>query len=81
MSGQRAIREPGESLPLPLKDPRFIQPAMSIRTTPVVRERPLRVGTPAPKAYETTKILDDNCADVYRRHPFYKRPTGTNPRS
>jgi hypothetical protein len=28
----------------------------------------------APKAYETIKTLDDKCADIYRRHPFYKAP-------
>jgi len=40
-----------------------------------VRERLCEVRDAAPKAYETIKILDDKCADVYRRHPFYKRPT------
>ena len=24
--------------------------------------------------YETIKALDDKCADIYRRHPFYKPP-------
>jgi hypothetical protein len=28
----------------------------------------------APKAYETIKTLDDKCADIYRRHPFYEAP-------
>src|SRR6266851_5765353 len=32
------------------------------------------VGEAAPKAYETIKNLDDQCADIYRRHPFYKPP-------
>ena len=39
-----------------------------------VRERLCEVRDAAPKAYETIKILDDKCADVYRRHPFYKPP-------
>ena len=39
-----------------------------------VRERLCEVRDAAPKAYETIKTLDDKCADVYRRHPFYKPP-------
>jgi RNA polymerase sigma factor (sigma-70 family) len=39
-----------------------------------VRERLCQVREAAPKAYETIKTLDDQCADVYRRHPFYKPP-------
>jgi RNA polymerase sigma factor (sigma-70 family) len=39
-----------------------------------VRERLCEVREAAPKAYETIKTLDDQCADVYRRHPFYKPP-------
>jgi RNA polymerase sigma factor (sigma-70 family) len=39
-----------------------------------VRERLCEVREAAPKAYETIKTLDDKCADVYRRHPFYKPP-------
>jgi RNA polymerase sigma factor (sigma-70 family) len=39
-----------------------------------VRERICEVREAAPKAYETIKTLDDKCADVYRRHPFYKPP-------
>jgi RNA polymerase sigma factor (sigma-70 family) len=39
-----------------------------------VRERVCEVREAAPKAYETIKTLDDKCADIYRRHPFYKAP-------
>ena len=39
-----------------------------------VRERISEVREAAPKAYETIKTLDDKCADIYRRHPFYKPP-------
>jgi RNA polymerase sigma factor (sigma-70 family) len=39
-----------------------------------VRERLCEVREAAPKAYETIKTLDDKCADLYRRHPFYKPP-------
>jgi len=39
-----------------------------------VGERLCEVREAAPKAYETIKTLDDQCADVYRRHPFYKPP-------
>jgi RNA polymerase sigma factor (sigma-70 family) len=39
-----------------------------------IRERICAVREAAPKAYETIKTLDDKCADVYRRHPFYKPP-------
>jgi RNA polymerase sigma factor (sigma-70 family) len=39
-----------------------------------VRERLCEVREAAPKTYETIKTLDDQCADVYRRHPFYKPP-------
>jgi hypothetical protein len=28
----------------------------------------------APNTYETIKTLDDKCADIYRRHPFYTPP-------
>ena len=28
----------------------------------------------APKAFETIKTLDDECAEIYRRHPYYKPP-------
>jgi RNA polymerase sigma factor (sigma-70 family) len=37
-----------------------------------VRERICEVREAAPRAYETIKTLDDKCADIYRRHPFYK---------
>jgi len=39
-----------------------------------VRERICEVREAAPKAYETIKSLDEKCADIYRRHPFYKPP-------
>jgi hypothetical protein len=38
------------------------------------RERISEVREAAPKAYETIKTLDGKCADIYRRHPFYKPP-------
>jgi len=37
-----------------------------------VRERVCEVREAAPNTYETIKTLDDKCADIYRRHPFYK---------
>jgi RNA polymerase sigma factor (sigma-70 family) len=39
-----------------------------------VRDRVCEVREAAPNTYETIKTLDDKCADVYRRHPFYKPP-------
>src|SRR5216683_708147 len=39
-----------------------------------VRERICEVREAAPKAYEAIKTLDDKCADIYRRHPFYNPP-------
>src|SRR5579872_58393 len=39
-----------------------------------VRERVCEVREAAPNTYETIKTLDDKCADIYRRHPFYKPP-------
>src|SRR6266567_7743766 len=39
-----------------------------------IRDRICEVREAAPKAYETIKSLDDQCADIYRRHPFYKPP-------
>ena len=39
-----------------------------------VRERICEVREAAPKTYETIKNLDDKCADIYRRHPFYQPP-------
>ena len=38
------------------------------------RGRMSQVREAAPKAYETIKTLDDKCAEIYRRHPFYKPP-------
>ena len=39
-----------------------------------VRERISEVREAAPHAYETIKTLDDKCADIYRKHPFFKPP-------
>jgi RNA polymerase sigma factor (sigma-70 family) len=39
-----------------------------------VRERISEVREAAPLAYETIKTLDGKCADIYRRHPFFKSP-------
>jgi RNA polymerase sigma factor (sigma-70 family) len=39
-----------------------------------VRERVCEVREAALNTYQTIKTLDDKCADVYRRHPFYKPP-------
>jgi hypothetical protein len=39
-----------------------------------VRDRICQVREAAPKAFETIKSLDDQCADIYRQHPFYKPP-------
>ena len=39
-----------------------------------VRERICEVREAAPKTYEAIKSLDDKCADIYRRHPFYQPP-------
>jgi hypothetical protein len=39
-----------------------------------IRERVCEVREAAPKTYETVKTLDAECADIYRRHPFYKAP-------
>ena len=33
-----------------------------------------QVREAVPKAYETIRTLDDQYADIYRRHPFYKAP-------
>jgi RNA polymerase sigma factor (sigma-70 family) len=38
------------------------------------RERISEVREAAPHAYETLKTLDGKCADIYRRHPFFKPP-------
>ena len=38
------------------------------------REHISQVREAVPKAYETIKSLDDQCTDIYRRHPFYKPP-------
>jgi hypothetical protein len=38
------------------------------------RDRICEVREAVPRAYETIKTLDDQCADIYRGHPFYKPP-------
>jgi hypothetical protein len=38
------------------------------------RARMSEVREAAPKVFETIKTLDDKCAEIYRRHPFYKPP-------
>jgi len=38
------------------------------------RDRLCQVREAAPKAYETIRTLDDQCAEIYRGHPFYKPP-------
>lgn len=38
------------------------------------RERICEVREAAPREYETIKTLDEQCADIYRGHPFYKPP-------
>jgi RNA polymerase sigma factor (sigma-70 family) len=39
-----------------------------------VRERICEVRDTVPKAYETIRTLDDQCAEIFRGHPFYKSP-------
>src|ERR1700730_15708614 len=38
------------------------------------RGRMSEVREAAPKVFETIKTLDDRCAEIYRRHQFYKPP-------
>src|ERR1700686_1146624 len=38
------------------------------------RGRISEVREAAPKVFETIKTLDDKCAEIYRRHPFYNPP-------
>jgi len=38
------------------------------------RGRMSEVREAAPKVYEIIKTLDDQCAEIYRGHPFYKPP-------
>ena len=38
------------------------------------RDRLGEVRDAVPKAYQTIRTLDDQCADIYRGHPFYKSP-------
>jgi RNA polymerase sigma factor (sigma-70 family) len=39
-----------------------------------VRERICQVREAAPKTYQSIKTLDDQCAEIYRGHPFYRPP-------
>jgi hypothetical protein len=39
------------------------------------RDRVRQVREVVPEAYETIKTLDEQCANVYRQHPFYESPT------
>ena len=39
-----------------------------------VRERICQVREAAPKTYQSIKTLDDQCAEIYPGHPFYKPP-------
>ena len=38
------------------------------------RDRLCQVREAAPKAYETIRTLDEQCAEIYRGHPFYTPP-------
>ena len=38
------------------------------------RDHISQVREAVPKAFETIKSLDDQCADIFRGHPFYKPP-------
>jgi RNA polymerase sigma factor (sigma-70 family) len=38
------------------------------------RERICEVREAAPQVYDTIKTLDNECANIYRDHPFYKPP-------
>ena len=38
------------------------------------RGRMSEVREVAPKVFETIKTLDDECAEIYRGHPFYNAP-------
>ena len=38
------------------------------------RNRIISVREAVPKAYETIRSLDNQCAEIYRRHPFYEPP-------
>ena len=39
-----------------------------------VQDRVRQVREVVPKTYETIRTLDDQCADLYRQHPFYEPP-------
>jgi hypothetical protein len=38
------------------------------------RDRLGEVRDAVPKTYETIRTLDNQCAEIYREHPFYKPP-------
>jgi hypothetical protein len=38
------------------------------------RDRVRQVREVVPEAYETIKTLDEQCANIYRQHPFYESP-------
>ncbi len=38
------------------------------------RDRICEVREAVPRAYETIRTLDEQCAEIYRGHPFYKPP-------
>jgi len=38
------------------------------------RDRTCEVQEASPKIYQTIKTMDEKCADIYRRHPFYRPP-------
>src|SRR5258708_8283047 len=53
----------------------FIQAAHPTPHTPFSFPQPSsEVPETPPKVHEAIKTLDDKCADIYRRHPFYKPP-------
>src|SRR5215475_11473536 len=39
-----------------------------------VQEHLRQVRAVVPKTYETIRTLDDQCAEIYRQHPFYEPP-------
>ena len=57
------------------KDPSFIEAGdVDPNNLLFTRDRLGEVREAVPKAYETIRTLDDQCADIYRGHPFYKPP-------
>ena len=67
--------QPGEPLRCAKKTPGFIQAGhVDPKNLRFTRDRLGEVREAVPKAYETIRTLDDQCADIYRGHPFYKPP-------